>query len=398
MKRIERKNYLQRLIELQGTPDIKIITGVRRCGKSELLKDYIDYCKKQDADCNPIVIDFMDLAFEDLKEYHKLYNYICDQYIDGKNNYVFIDEVQLCPNFELAINSLHSKQRYDIYLTGSNAFLLSADLATLFTGRYIELHVFPFDFVEYCNYHSDVKDIDLLFDDYVEKGGLAGSYVYRTNFDRHTYIREVYNTIMHRDLLKKYNFSDNQVIDMLAEFLLDNIGNLTSANKIAGTLTSNNYTTNHVTVGKYLKYLASAFLFYKFNRYDIKGKKYLEASNKYYTVDTGLRYSILGTRNMDYGRVYENIVALELLHRGYEVYIGKLYEKEIDFVAKRGSELFYIQVSDDISSETTFNREVDPLFRIKDSYPKLILARTKHDVYQYEGIKIYDIARWLKEK
>lgn len=398
MKRIERKNYLQRLIELQGTPDIKIITGVRRCGKSELLKDYINYCKKNDSECNTIAIDFMDLEFESLKEYHELYRYISDQYIEGKKNYVFIDEVQLCPNFELAINSLHSKQQYDIYLTGSNAFLLSADLATLFTGRYIELHIFPFDFAEFCSYHSDIKDIDILFDEYVEKGGLAGSYVYRTNFDRYAYIREVYNTIMHRDLLQKYSFSDNQVIDMLAEFLLDNIGNLTSANKIAGTLASNKHATNHVTIGRYLKYLTNAFLFYKFNRYDIKGKKYLGTSNKYYTVDAGLRYSILGTRNMDYGRVYENIVALELLHRGYEVYVGKLYEKEIDFVAKRGSELFYIQVSDDISNEATFKREVEPLFRIKDSYPKLLLARTKHDVYQYEGIKIYDIARWLNDK
>lgn len=395
MKHIERNSYLKRLIELRGTPDIKIITGVRRCGKSELLKDYIVYCQKHDADCNIIVIDFMDLAYEELKEYHNLYKYICDRYSENKNNYIFIDEVQLCPNFELAINSLHSKHQYDIYVTGSNAFLLSADLATLFTGRYVELHVFPFDFTEYCDYHSDIKDIDLLFDDYVEKGGLAGSYVYRTNFDQYAYIREVYNTIMHRDLLQKYNFSDNQVIDMLAEFLLDNTGNLTSVNKIAGTLTSNKFTTNHVTIGKYLKYLTNAFLFYKFNRYDIKGKKYLESSNKYYAVDTGLRYSILGTRNMDYGRIYENIVALELLRRGYEVYIGKLYEKEIDFVAKRGSELFYIQVSDNIDNEATFNREVDPLFRIRDSYPKLIIARTKHDVYKYEGIGIYDIARWL---
>ena len=396
MKLISRPDYLARLKDLQDTPDIKIITGVRRCGKSMLMKEYIADLKVQGGDKNIIYIDFMDLKFEGLKEYHALYSYIENAYQESKANYLFIDEVQLCPQFELAVNSLHGKQKYDIYLTGSNAFLLSADLATLFTGRYIEIHVLPFSFAEYCHYFNEKTDVDALFDEYVMSGGLSGSYVYRTEFAKSAYIREVYQTIMHRDLRQKYNISDVALLDMLSEFLLDNISNLTSVNKIADTLTSNRIATNHVTVGKYIKYLSDAFLFYKVNRYDIKGKRYLESSAKYYTVDSGIRFAVLGSRNLDYGRVYENMVCLELLRRGYEVYVGKLYNKEIDFVVKQGDKLIYIQVSDDISRASTLARECENLLKIKDGFPKILIARTKHNVYTYEGIKIYDLARWLK--
>ena len=395
MKLISRPDYLTRLKDLQDTPDIKIITGVRRCGKSMLMKEYIADLKVQGGDKNIIYIDFMDLKFEGLKEYHALYSYIENAYQESKANYLFIDEVQLCPQFELAVNSLHGEQKYDIYLTGSNAFLLSADLATLFTGRYIEIHVLPFSFAEYCRYFNEKTDVDALFDEYVMSGGLSGSYVYRTEFAKSAYIREVYQTIMHRDLRQKYNISDVALLDMLSEFLLDNISNLTSVNKIADTLTSNRIATNHVTVGKYIKYLSDAFLFYKVNRYDIKGKRYLESSSKYYTVDSGIRFAVLGSRNLDYGRVYENMVCLELLRRGYEVYVGKLYNKEIDFVVKQGDKLIYIQVSDDISRASTLARECENLLKIKDGFPKILIARTKHNVYTYEGIKIYDLARWL---
>ena len=398
MKQISRPEYLGRLQALQDTPDIKIITGVRRSGKSILMREYISYLQQQNSNCNIIYVDFMDLAFEDLKEYHALYTYIENAYQEGRCNYVFIDEVQLCPHFELAVNSLHSKQKYDLYLTGSNAFLLSADLATLFTGRYIEIHVFPFSFAEYCSYFDARKDVDALFDDYVLAGGLAGSYAYKTNFDKSVYIREVYQTIMHRDLRQKYKPSDETLLDMVSEFLMDNISNITSSNKIAATLTSNKLAVNHVTIGKYLKYLCTAFLFYKARRYDIRGKKYLESSAKYYLVDSGMRFAVLGSRNLDYGRVYENIVYLELLRRGYDVYVGKLYNKEVDFVAKQGSELLYIQVSDDISRSETMERECDSLLKIKDAYPKIILARTKHEAYTYNGIIVYDIARWLVNK
>ena len=398
MKTIVRKNYLNRIIELKDTPDIKIITGIRRSGKSKLMQAYIEYLKTNYDNINIIFIDFMDLKFEEIKEYHALHSYVEQHYVAGKMNYLFVDEVQMCPKFELAINSLYSKGKYDIYVTGSNAFLLSADLATLFTGRYIEIHVFPFSFQEYCEYYSDVSDKDKLFDEYSFKGGLAGSYLYPNDRDRVTYIKEVYETIVTRDLVQKYALPDTTVLQRLSEFLMDNISNLTSPNKVSQLLTANNVATSHVTVRKYIKYLCNAFVFYDIKRYDIRGKKYLESSEKFYLCDIGIRYAILGSRNMDYGRVYENMVCIELLRRGYDVYVGKLYQKEIDFVAQRGSEKIYIQVSDNISAQETFEREYSPLLQIRDAYPKMIIARTRHPKYSYEGIVIYDIAEWLLEE
>lgn len=395
LKYIPRPAYMQRLLDLMGTPDIKIITGVRRSGKSELMKAYIRQITQTQSDANIIYVDFYDLKYEGLKEYHALHAYIEERYDPNRKNYVFLDEVQLCEKFELAINSLHASRKYDLYITGSNAFLLSSDLTTLFTGRYIEIHVFPFSFAEFCRYHADETDTAKLFDDYVVKGGLAGSYEYRTERDRTSYIRDVYDTIIQRDLVTKYRLPDASTLELLAEFMMDNVSNLTSPNSISDTLNRNMTVTNHKTVGNYIRYLCDAFVFYGVRRYDIRGKKYLKTSVKYYLSDTGFRFARLGRRNLDYGRMYENIVCIELLRRGYEVYIGKLYQKEVDFVAMRGDEKLYIQVSDDISRPETFEREYAPLLKIKDAYPKLILSNTRHDTYDYEGILIHNLADWL---
>ena len=395
MKTIKREKYLSRIIELRGTPDIKIITGIRRSGKSRLMQDYISYLKQNDDNINIIFIDYMDLRYEELREYHALYSYVESRFEEDKTNFLFIDEVQMCPDFELTVNSLYGSGKYDIYITGSNAFLLSADLATLFTGRYIQIHVFPFSFSEYCEYFADETDRNRLFDEYVIKGGLAGSYPYRTERDRVGYIKEVYETVVTRDLVHKYGLHADTSLYNLSEFLMDNIGNLTSPNKVSTILNSKNVPTNHVSTGRYIRYLCNAFVFYDVKRYDIKGKKYLETSDKFYICDTGMRYAVLGSRNMDYGRAYENIVAIELLRRGYNLYVGKLYKKEIDFVAVKGGEKIYIQVSDDISNPDTFRREYEPLLKIGDAYPKTIIARTRHDEYTYEGITVVDIADWL---
>ena len=393
MKTIVRKKYLDRIIELNGTPDIKIITGIRRSGKSKLMQAYMEYLKANFEDINIIFIDFMDLAFEEIKEYHALHSYVEQHYAAGKTNYLFVDEVQMCPKFELAINSLYSKGKYDIYVTGSNAFLLSADLATLFTGRYIQIHVFPFSFQEYCQYYNGVTDKDKLFDEYSFKGGLSGSYVYPNDRDRTSYIKEVYETIVTRDLVQKYALSDTTVLQRLSEFLMDNISNLTSPNKVSQLLNANNVATSHVTVGKYIKYLCNAFVFYDIKRYDIRGKKYLESSEKFYLCDTGIRYAILGSRNMDYGRVYENMVCIELLRRGYGVYVGKLYQKEIDFVAVRRDERIYVQVCRRLPEES--DREVANLLEIKDHYPKYVVTLDELAAGNINGVKIVHLADFL---
>lgn len=264
----------------------------------------------------------------------------------------------------------------------------------MFTGRTFEIEVFPFSFAEFKEYY-DLKEIDDAFDRYVFEGGMAGSYVYKSIEEKYQYIQEIYNTLVVRDIQSKYNIKNTDVLNNLNNFLLDNISNLTSSNSIASYLKSNNVDISDKTISNYIEYLCNAFAFYKVKRYDIHGKKLLSTLDKYYLADHSFRYAINGTTNMDYGRVYENIVAIELLRRGYEVYVGTLYNKEVNFVAQKRNEKFYIQVSDNIQEEDTFNREITPLLQIKDAYPKILIARTKHDVTQYEGIQIYDIARWL---
>lgn len=395
MKIIERPLYLNRLKRLFDTPDIKIITGLRRSGKSELLRSFVNYLNESYSDINIIRIDFGDLKFDSLKDYKSLYNYVEEKYDDSLKNILIVDEVQLCDKFELAINSFHNSKKYDIYLTGSNAFLLSSDLATLFTGRFIEILVYPFSFKEYCDYFDIDSDYPEHLQNYLKIGGLSGSYVYGDKEDRVSYINDVYKTLIKRDLIDRYKLSDESLLDNLAEFLMDNISNLTTVNNISKILNSNKIVTNHVTLGNYMKYLCNAFMFYKVKRYDIKGKKYLETNDKYYLADLSFRYAILGVRNIDYGRAYENIVAIELLRRGYDIYVGTLYKKEIDFVATKGDEKIYIQVSDDVSGKETIEREIAPLLSIKDAYPKILLSNTKHPMTIVDGVKHFDISRWL---
>ena len=397
MKLIDRDEYLQKLINVIGTPDIKVITGVRRSGKSKLLEAFKQYVTNNVANANIVHINFNLTKYEDLKEYHALNDYIEGLYEEDKENFVFIDEVQMCPNFEVTINSLHAMEKYDLYITGSNAFLLSSDLATLFTGRTFEVKVFPFSFAEFIKYHG-IPDRYIAFDRYLKEGGMAGSYLYKEPEAKYDYIADVFDTLIVRDIRKKYRIRNPELMNRIVDFLMDNISNLTSARNISDTLVSNKDKINHKTVGAYMQYLCNAFAFYKIRRYDIQGKKYLSSNNKYYLSDHTFRYAKLGTKNMNYGRALENIVALELLRRGYEVYVGVLYKKEIDFVAVKRNEKIYIQVSDNISDEKTFSREVDPLLHIKDAYPKMIIARTRYEAYQYEGIQIIDIADWLLQK
>ena len=397
MKLIERDFYLDKLKNVMGTPDIKVITGVRRCGKSKLMDAFIDWIKQNEKDSNIIHINYNLFEFDSIKTAQSLNSYVEERYQKNNINYLLIDEVQLCTDFEKVINSFHASEKYDIYITGSNAFLLSSDLATLFTGRVFQIKVFPFSFLEYQKYFKNA-DPENAFDSYVKEGGMSGSFVYKSTEEKYAYIKDVFDTLITRDIVQKYKIKNELLLNKLNDFMLDNISSEVSVRKIADTLTSNQEKTNDKTIGSYLNYLCNAFAFYKVRRYDIRGKKYLASQDKYYLADHSFRYAILGTKNMDYGRVYENMVCIELLRRGYEVYTGVLYKKEIDFVAIKQSEKIYIQVSDDISLPETLEREVTPLLSIKDAYPKVLIARTRHEKYLYEGISIINLADFLLEK
>ena len=398
MKIIPRLTYMDELSGIINIPDIKIITGIRRCGKSKLMDALTQIIKESDPSGNIIHINYNLTEFEDLLEYHSLEDYIENKYIDSVNNYVLIDEIQMCEHFEKAINSLHAKEKYDIYVTGSNAFLQSSDLATLFVGRTYDIHVLPFSFTEYLSYFPS-DNINISFTKYITEGGMAGSYLYKDMNQKYKYINtEVLNALVVRDIIRKYNIRNEPLLHVLIDFLMDNIGNKVSIRSITDSLSSNKTKADHKTIGKYIDYLCRAFAFYRVRRYDIKGKKYLKSEDKYYLSDHSFKYARLGTKNMDYGHVLENIIAIELLRRGYEIYVGVIGSKEIDFIAMKQGNRSYIQVSYDISDAKTFEREVTPLLKVGDAYPKILIARTYQPEYQHEGIRIVDAAEWLSSQ
>lgn len=395
MKIIPRTTYLDELSGLINIPDIKVITGIRRSGKSKLMDALVGVIEKSDPTGNIIHINYNLTEFEDILEYHLLENYIEARYKDEVNNYVLIDEIQMCDHFEKAVNSLHAKEKYDIYVTGSNAFLQSSDLATLFVGRTYEVHVLPFSFKEYTSYFPS-ENVNTSLTNYMTEGGMAGSFLYKDLNQKYRYINtEVLNALVVRDIIRKYNIRNEPLLHILIDFLMDNIGSEISVRSITDSLSGNKTKADHKTIGKYVEYLCKAFAFYRVRRYDIKGKKYLRSADKYYLSDHSFKYARLGTKNMDYGHVLENIVAMELIRRGYEIYVGVVGGKEIDFVAMKQGNRTYIQVSYDITEQKTFDREVTPLLKINDAYPKIIIARTYQPEYQYEGIRIIDAAEWL---
>lgn len=395
MVRIRRK-YLDDILRTIGTEDIKVITGVRRSGKSFLLDDFKKYVIENIKEANIISFDLSSLKYEELREYHALNDYVEKHYVNNKRNFLFIDEVQMCKGFELALNSLHASRKYDIYITGSNAFLAGSDLATLFVGRTYTIEVYPFSFAEFMRYFN-YQDRYEAFDKYVREGGMSGSYEYRTLEDKYGYLRETYDTLIVRDIEEKHGVKNVAVMDRLSDFLMDNASKPTSTRNITNTLISNKIEASNKTIAEYVKYLCEAYAFYKVRRYDIKGKRYLTSTDKYYLSDHAFRYAKLGTKVANFGDTYENIVAIELMRRGYEVYVGAMRNSEIDFVAIKDGEKLYIQVSYLIIERETMEREVAPLINIPGGYQKLLIAGTRQSEMQYEGIRIVDIADWLLE-
>jgi len=394
MKLIRRENYLDKLLSLRGVTDIKVITGVRRSGKSMLLTAFINEITVESPDTNIIHVNLLHRDNKHLLKADALYDYVEGKRQEGKENILCIDEVQLCRDFEKAVSWFYESGNYSIYITGSNAFLLSSDLATLFTGRTFEIEIFPFSFAEYMKYYELSNPFEAL-DSYITDGGFAGSYLYNESDSRYQYIKNIFTTLIVRDIKAKHALRNPGLLNQLTDFFMDNFGNITSLRNITDTLSAMKEPTNHKTVSSYVGYLCNAFLFYRIHRYDIAGKKYLASQDKYYLCDHSFRYAILGTKSKDTGRILENMVAIELLRRGYEVYVGCLYKKEIDFVAVKKDEKVYIQVADDISNKDTLKRECALLLKIHDQYPKYLLARTRDMPYDIEGIRVYDVGWWL---
>lgn len=397
-----RKQYLNRLIEAKDTEFIKVITGVRRSGKSTLLLMFKDHLLNNNVkEENIIHINFESARYDEIKNYKDLYNYVKSKLSKGKN-YILLDEVQNIDSWEKAVNSINVDFNVDIYITGSNAYLLSSELATLLSGRYIEIKMYPLSFKEFLEFNNyDMTKIEDKFNEYLKYGGLPAITHIKDKPDLiTTYLNDIYNTIVKKDVLERNKINDIALLENIIRYISSNIGSQISANKISDYLNSNKIVekSNHQTVDNYLKMLENAFIVYKAERSDIKSKNILKTLGKYYIADTGLRNIILGFRNIDEGHLLKNVIYLELLRRGYKVSIGKTLDYEVDFVAENVNEKKYYQVSQSIKDEKVKMRELRSLKSISDNYEKTILTMDKTINNDYNGIKVVNIIDFLLEK
>lgn len=395
---IDRPNYLKDLINFKDKDLIKIVTGIRRCGKSTLFDLYIDYLVKNGVNKNQIIrINLEDYEFIDIKNHKDLYDYVNSRLNKDSMNYVFLDEVQKIDEFQKVCDGLYIKKNVDLYITGSNSKLLSGELATLLSGRYVEIKMLPLSFKEYISYVGD-GDIQKKYMDYVTKSSFPYVLMLNNSKDIRMYLDGLYNTVIVNDIALRKEIADIGMLKDIIMFMFDNIGNLCSSTSIANTMTSNGRKISVPTVEKYLEALVESFVLYKVSRYDIKGKNYLTTGSKYYLSDVGLRYYLLGSKNADEGHILENVVYLELLRRGYEVYIGKNDDTEVDFVAinEKGEE--YYQVSYTVKDEKTLERELRPIDNIADHNPKYLLTTDYTPYTSHNGIKQINVFDWLLDR
>ena len=394
---VERKEYLEKLKIWKDKDLIKVVTGIRRCGKSTLFELFIDYLKSINIDNKHIISINFENPDNEFNNYKDLYNFVKKQIKDDKQYYIFLDEVQNVPEFQKAVDGLYIIKNVDVYITGSNAYLLSGELATLLTGRYIEIKMYPLSFKEYVSYCNKPVD-ERLYLDYINRS----SFPYALNLESETeiddYLDALYNTILLKDIAQRKKISDISMLKTVANFMFNNIGNYLSIKKIADTLTSDGRSISVHTVENYLEALTECYIFNKAPRFDIKGKQFLQSGEKYYATDVTMRYALLGRRNIDAGHILENIVYLELIRRGYKVYIGKTLEKEVDFVAENKEGFTYFQVAYTSREKDTLERELKPLQNINDHYPKYILTMDVDPISDFDGIKKINVLDWLVDK
>lgn len=397
MKRIERKEYLDKLIALKDKNIIKVITGVRRCGKSTLMEIFHDYLIEQGvSDTRIININLEDYDFFELRKPANLHSYIKERLSENEMTYIFIDEIQHCKDFPDVIDSLYIKKNVDIYITGSNAYMLSSEIATLISGRYIEIQMLPLSFSEYINATDTGISISDKYLNYIQDSSfpytleLAGQSKEIT-----AYLEGIYNTIVIKDIANRKKIQDTMMLESVTRFIIDNIGSPLSTKKIADTMTSAGRKIDVKTIEKYISGLMESFIIYQAKRYNIKGKQYLKTFEKYYIVDIGLRYMLLGKSGTDVGHILENVVYLELIRRGYDVYVGQIGDLEVDFVAMNADGKIYFQVAASVRDEKTLDRELSSLKKINDNYPKYILTLDNDPDADYEGIRRINALNWL---
>ena len=394
---IERKEYLKKLIAWKDKKLIKIVTGVRRCGKSMLLEIYQNYLKQHGVDQEQIIaINFEDLDYEKLTDYRKLYAYVKEHLATDKMTYIFLDEIQNVQDFPKVLDSLYIKNNVDIYVTGSNAYMLSSEIATVISGRYIQIEMLPLSFREYMESTGSMNDRGIKYAEYLKNSSFPYALELINQPDQiREYLEGIYNTIVVKDIVNRKKITDTMMLKSVLQFVFDNIGNPLSSKKIADTMTSAGRKIDTRVVEKYLEAFSESYIIYQAKRYNIKGKQYLKTLEKYYIVDIGMRYMLLGSRQADAGHILENVVDLDLLRRGYEVYVGKIDTFEVDFVAQNNKGTVYYQVALSTHDESTLQRELRPLQAIKDHYPKVILTMDEEPEEQYDGIRRINARDWL---